>query len=318
MNIGALFIALLLSVFAFNMTAQEIQDPTPHPWLVKGILEFPFYSFYLGAPAVRGLAYLPNFSPRVGPKILYKDMGAAVNFGLPIPSREISRRGDSKQTSILLSNYGKRNAIDVYYQRIRGFYASSPFTELNFNKPERYPQFPDTRVLNAGINWYLVADPSKYNLKAAFEQTDFQKISGGSWIIHSFFNHLELSIGNEYVPGSGSQELTTVPNVASGRFETLGLALGYGHTLIRGHYFATAQGVWGPAVQYQVLDRNDGNDSVETSLAAKLNINCSIGYNSNDNVAGAKLIADSIWARVDNTEVSSSLVALHLFYGMRF
>lgn len=288
------------------------------PWLVTGVLDVPVYTFYLGAPAVKGVAYLPNFAPRLGARVLYKNIGGIMTFGLPIPEREIERRGDSKQTNIVLSNYWRRMAMDVYYQRIRGFYANSPFTEFSTSRPDRYPQFPDTRVLNVGANGYYVLNPDTYSLKAAFEQTEFQQQSGGSWILHAFANHTELSIGDEFIPGSSSSELTEVPNVASGRFDTWGVAAGYGQTWIRRYLFVTGQIVWGPGIQYQELQRRDGTESTHVSIAAKLNINAAVGYNSTDYVAGAKVIADSIWARVETTEVSSSLVTGQLFYGQHF
>jgi len=301
---------------------EEMFDPilkeVEQPWMVQGLVEFPFYSFYLGAPAVNGVAYVPNFAPRIGPKILYKDVGATVTLGLPIPGTEKHRRGDSTHSGLVLNSYWRRVAMDLYYHRFRGFYVASPFTELSFNKPERYPQLPDARVLTYGINFYHVASPLRYSLRAAFDLTEFQTMSGGSWITNPFFNHLQMSVGNEFVPGIGNDALADLPNLASGRMDTAGVAVGYGYTYIIGHFFATFQGALGPAVQYQQIQRNDGNDTEVLTYAAKLNVNCSAGYNYTDWVGGFKLLVDTLWAEVSDTQVYSSLINAQFFLGHRF
>ena len=317
-------LALWLSVSAqaIEINKEKIFEPifkeVEHPWMVLGVLEFPFYSFYLGAPAVHGVAYLPNFAPRLGPKIIYKDVGATFTFGLPIPANEKRRRGDSTHAGLVLNSYWHQNALDIFFHRFRGFYVSSPFTELSFNKPERYPQLPDARVTTYGINWYHVADPDRYSLRAAFDLTEFQLRSGGSWIYNPFYNHLQISVGNEFVPGIGSESLVALPNLASGRMETFGLAAGYGYTYIRGHLFATAQLVLGPAVQFQRFQRNDGNDTETMTFSAKANLNASTGWSHEDYVGGFKLLVDTLWAEVSDTQVYSSLVNVQAFFGHRF
>lgn len=306
----------------FDLSKKTLLEPVfkevDRPWMVQGVLEFPFYSFYLGAPAVHGVAYLPNFAPRMGPKIIYKDVGAQVTLGLPIPGTEKHRRGDTTHTGLNLSSYWRRVAMDLYYHRFRGFYVASPFTELSFNKPERYPQLPDARVLTYGVNFYFVFEPDRYSLRAAFDLTEFQTRSGGSWMYNPFFNHLQMSIGNEFVPGIGNDALIDLPNLASGRMDTAGFAFGYGYTYIFKHFFATAQGGIGPGVQFQRIQRNDGNDTEVITYAAKLNVNFSTGYNYVDYVAGFKVLLDTLWAEVSDTQVYSSLINAQFFLGHRF
>lgn len=324
----ALFLSLAISISAWaevdlsDFSKDKILEPifkeVDRPWMVQGLLEFPFYSFYLGAPAVHGVAYLPNFAPRMGPRILYKDIGATITLGLPIPANEKHRRGDSTHTGLVLSSYWRRNAMDLFYHRFRGFYVSSPFTELSFNKAERYPQLPDARVTTYGINWYYVQDPSRYSLRAAFDLDEFQLKSGGSWIYNPFYNHLEMSVGNEFVPGVGSEAIVQLPNLASGRMDTFGVAVGYGYTYIYHHFFATAQGAIGPGFQWQRIHRNDGNDTEVTTYAAKLNVNLSLGWNYDDYVGGFKTLLDTLWAEVSDTQVYSSLINVQFFLGHRF
>jgi hypothetical protein len=318
--------------FALSLTAyaddppREVEGPiesafkaVEHPWLVAGVFELPFYWFYLGAPAVRGEAYLPNFLPRLGFRAGYKDWGMMATIGLPVLGKgENNRRGKSEGSGISINTYWRQNAFDLYYQRFRGFYVSDPFTELSFNKPSRYPQLPKTQVLNYGMNWYYAANPERYSLKAAFDQNEFQLKSGGSWIWNPFYNHLEMFLGNEFIPGSEADGMQTLPNVASGRFDTFGMALGYGYTYVLNRFFATAQGAFGPGVQYQRIQRDDGNNSDVTSLAGKINVNLASGWNYPHHLGGIKLLVDSLSAKVVDTQVTSSMITVQFFYGQRF
>jgi hypothetical protein len=287
------------------------------PWLIAGVLEFPFYWFYLGGPSIKGEAYLPNFLPRLGARVVRKDMGAMLTVGLPIISKtEERRRGKSKQAGVSLNTYWRQNAFDVYYQHFKGFYVSDPFTELSANKPSRYPQMPDTSVTNVGLNWYHAWNAERYSLKAAFDQNEFQLQSGGSWILNPFFNHLEMYAGSRVIPGSHSN--FTFPNLASGRFDSLGMAVGYGYTYVNKKFFATLQGTTGPGLQFQRIRRTIGDDSETTTLAAKLNTNIACGWNYTEYVGGLKVLVDSLSSRIVDTQVTSSMISIQLFYGERF
>lgn len=315
---------IAVSAWAQVNPGEPVQEEAPifkdieKPWTVQGVFELPFYSFYLGAPAIHGQAYVPNFAPRLGPRIGYKDFGGIVTFGLPIPASEKHRRGDSTYTNFILNSYWRQNAFDFYFQRFRGFYVSSPFTELSVHKPDVYPQLPDATVLNAGFNWYHVMSPNHYSLKAVFDLSEFQLKSGGSWIYNPYYTHLEMFLGNKFIPGSDVNALTQMPNLSSGRFDTLGCTVGYGYSYVELPFFATGQLAWGPGLQLQRFRRDDGDDHKVLNLAAKLNVNLATGWNHKDYVAGLKVLVDSLWARVQDTQVSSSLISIQLFAGTRF
>ena len=288
-------------------------------WTVQGVLEFPFHSFYLGAPAIHGVAYLPNFVPRLGPRITYKDTGVMVTFGLPIPEAEKTRRGDSTHSGLTINSYWRELALDAYFHKFRGFYASSPFTELSFNKPERYPQLPDARVTVYGLNVYHATNRRAYSFQAAFDFNEIQTKSGGSVVVAPFFNHFAISLGQTFIPGSDPSGLEEMPNLASADMNTFGAGGGYGHTWVFKRGFqASAQGTIGPGLQMQRIKREDGDEFERLGVAVKLNVNVSGGYNSATRLAGAKVLVDSLWAELPGSHVYSSLVNIQLFAGLRF
>jgi hypothetical protein len=316
---------LLLFIFSAVCRAEEPEKPTIQEIFekiegnltVQAILEFPFYSFYLGAPNIKGVAYLPSFAPRFGPQLTWHEYSVKFTFALPIPEVEQHRRGSSDQSGAIFNSYWRQNAMDLYYQRFRGFYVSSPFRELSVHKPERYPQLPDALVTNYGLNWYYVTNPERFSLKAAFDHNEFQRVSGGSWLANPFYNHFDMALGSRFIAGIGDESIQDVPNLASGRFDSIGSSFGYGYSFIYGRFFASAQGALGPGLQLQQFRGSDGNDVRDYSLAVKINVNASTGWNYKEYVGGIKFLLDSLSSRVQGTEVASNLVSGQIFFGSR-
>ena len=297
---------------------EDLFKPVKHPWVVQGILEIPTYSLYVGGPSVKGVSYQPNVAPRIGTRILWKDWGTMLSLSLPIPKSEQTRRGYSSQTSIVINNYWRQYATDFYFQRFRGFYVSSPLTELQANKPTLYPQLPDATVFNYGFNLYRTVNPQNFSLKAAFSQTEFQTKSGGSFLFTVFYNHLEINVGDRLLLGSDPNSLKEMPNLDKGKFDTLGAGYGYGHMAISKDFFASGLITFAPAVQYQDIQRVEQNRATLVNVAAKGTLNIAAGWNSDEYVGGAKFLVDSLYSRVSGNEFWSSLISAQLFYGVRF
>ncbi len=171
------------------------------PRLAAGVLEFPFYWFYIGAPAIKGSAFSAQLPAASWDQSRIKDFGAQVTIGLPVLSeREKQRRGRSTQSGVTVSSYWRQNAFDLYLHAVQRISVSDPLPRRRPNKTDRYPQLPDTSVTNVGMNWYFVTRPRVTRLRAAFDQNEFQLASGGSWIINPFFNHLEMFLGSSSSP----------------------------------------------------------------------------------------------------------------------
>jgi hypothetical protein len=291
-------------------------DTFPQNWLIEGFTDFSFYSFYLGAPAVRGVAYLPNFSPSLGVRASYR--GTSLAVALPLPAQEIERRGNSDQLSLIFNPYFHDFALDIYFQRYRGFYEDSPLTEVSPNRPTRYPQLPDTEVNNYGLTAYFALNPKKYSIRSAFQQIERQKKTGGSLLVSPFFNHLSIANDGRFIPGSDSNSPTTGPNLSDGTFDTIGLGAGFGIIFVDGPWFASVQGIGGGGPQYQRIKRADSTLEDRLSLALKLNGHVAAGYNGEQNTAGVKILVDSLSARVSDQQFSSTLFTGQVFYGSRF
>lgn len=286
--------------------------------LIRGLVEFPVYSFYLGLPDVYGVAYVPNFSTRLGMQVLWKEMGMTLSAALPIPKEELDRRGQSDQFSFLLSRYWRQHGLDVYLQNYRGFYVASPLTEFRLNRPEKYPQLPDAEITNYGFNYYQVLNPERYSLKAAFSQMEKQLVSGGSFLWTFFYNHLQMSRGNKFILGSEPDAIQAPPQLESGIFDTAGLGGGYGHTWLLDPWAVSVQGIAGVGAQHQQISETEDELGSLTTVAVKMNANAAAAYNYKNYSFGGKILLDTLLSDIRGTQVYSTLLNVLFFFGGRF
>jgi hypothetical protein len=303
----------------------ELASPTPSYFVnfqqdhfVRFLLDFPVYSFYLGTPDINGVAYVPNFSPRLGAQYLFKELGASISLALPLPPEEIERRGNSDQLDFQVSKHWRAHGFDVFYQSYRGFYVASPWTELRTDKPKRYPQIPDAEISHYGINYYQVLSPEQYSLKAAFSQMEIQTKSGGSLLYTLFYDHLQMSRGQKFEPGSEDSSNNRFPAIKSARLNTLGATLGYGYTYIYDQWQVSLQITAGPGLQLQKYEEDIIPLTENTSFALKGNLNGGLIYKWRGHYYGGRFLLDTLLSTIRNTQVYSSLVSGTLYYGWRF
>lgn len=303
-----------------NLESEQNQNFQDYGYdsLFRTILEFPVYSFYLGAPDVNGMAYVPNFSPRLGAQYSIKELGLAASIALPLPPEEVTRRGNTDQLNFLINKYWRADGVDLFFQNYRGFYIASPWTELRLNKPERYPQLPDAEIIHYGFNYYHVMEAKDYSLKAAYSQMEIQKSSGGSFIWTAFFDHLELSRGEKFISGSEANDTNRIPDIKAVKLNTGGAGIGYGYTYIFEDFQLSAQVLAGSGIQSQKIEEDGSNTNENIQIAFKGNLNASLGYRYKNYSIGAKVLLDTLLSDVKGTHIYSSLLNGILFIGSRF
>jgi hypothetical protein len=326
MRLAFLVIALAAGITCSAAAAAE-PEPFPEPVgapatppnsrMIGLVLEAPIYSFYLGSPNIHGEAYVPNFIPRLGPQLSWNGFGGRMTFSLPIPQKEIDRRGESEQTNFLFNFYWSRFAVNFYYQHFKGFYVASPFTEVSSSRPKRYTQLPEATAQHWGFNLYLKSDLSKYGFDTAFDENKLDLVPGADWVYVPFFRHWRIDLGDKIIPGTDSDSLQTIPDVRAGTFDTAGVALGYSKTWIWGRYFSSGLGSLGPAAQLQKY-HDSGNEFSKVTLAGKLNLKVSAGVKSRNTIWGAQVMMDTLYSHIAGTEIYSTLASAELFVNRRF
>lgn len=319
MKTKLLFLILLLTPLLLQAEEEQASpfEEIKKPGSVRTYLEFPQYSFYLGAPNINGGSYQPNSSFRFGATVMWKGIGIGSAISLPMPQEEIDRRGKSDQFNAFLSRYWRNYGVLAYYQGYRGFYISNPLTEIDTHKPDKYPQLPDAEVKNYGLILMHVLDESFYSLKASFSQKEIQNHEGGSFLMTAFYNHLDLSMGNKFIRGTDPDSQQSLPDVRSATLDTAGAGGGYGHTWIFNKNFLTAQALVSLGIQKQSISTVNDQES-RLAPAAKFNGSLSAGHRFENSVLGLQGLADTMYSSTQNTEIYSTMLSGFIYYTMLF
>ena len=306
-----------MSLALTSLAAQAAEVGFKDPYMIETLGEFPIYSFYLGAPSVNGVAYLPHAYPKIGPRIFMHGIGVAATLPVDL-THDDDLRGHTEQSSFIISPFRRSFGFDFYYQSFKGLYEDNPITELNAKKPARYPLLPDATVRNFGINSYFALNSKDYSLAAAFVQTEFQTVSGGSWLIEPFYNNVEINTGTTFVASSDPTLPQTKPDLQWAHMITYGLALGYGHAWISGKFYFSLLGGLGAGYQSIDVTRADGTTFSTNCAALKGNFNGSMGFNLQNYVIGIKGLLDSLATSVNKTTITSSFANAQFYLGARF
>ncbi len=284
---------------------------------VTPYLQMANFSFYAGAPDIHGKAYVPNFSTLAGLKLSWAEYGIATGLSLPIPKEEIDRRGKSDQFNLILSKYWRSSAIDLYYQKYRGFYAGNPASEFNLSKPERFTQFPDAYSINYGLNYYYAFSEDEYSFSSAFAHTEEQLISGGSPLVQAFYNHVEISLGKKILPGSEPADVQFLPSLQDVALETMGAGFGYGYTFVIEEWMATAQALFGLGVQSKSETATSNIFKSVYTPALKGNLNFSLAYKLKNGAIGTVFLMDTLFSNANDEQIYSTFMVGTLFFQFR-
>lgn len=172
--------------------------------------------------------YTPNYPFIVGVGIAVKKTVVNVRLGyglFPINSKE--KYGKTKSLDLQLHNYWRNFIFDFSVQRYKGFYSE----DRGRNVEEI---FPDMTVLQAGGELTYVFNGSRFSTKAAFDQSEKQLQSAGSFLLggETYFYRVRMDKNNSLAVESENLQL--------------GVKAGYGYSLVLDdHWLLSAMGTLG-------------------------------------------------------------------------
>ena len=135
------------------------------------------------------------------------EIGFEVTFSVaPKPSSQ-AIYGHSNSSDLQVNMLGKNFGVDLFTQHYGGFY----LTDSNKPVPSgtAYPDRPDISVWNTGVNGIYIFNKNKYSLRAAYNFSERQLHSGGSFILSGTINTFSLRAdsavyGNKYASTFGT------------------------------------------------------------------------------------------------------------------
>lgn len=262
------------------------------------------------------LTFRPNNSVGMGFGMYVLEVGFELVFSVPLDEKRKSIYGESKANDLQLNVLGKNWGVDVFTQTYRGFYREDARRGIAVDEP--FPQRPDIRIGNTGINGIYAFNKNKFSLRSSYNFSERQLKSSGSFLLTGTLNFFDLK-GDSAVYGAFYEPIFgTAGNFTEVASTTFSVAPGYSYNLVLGkRFFINASFSVGPAqhwVSYQTV--NGKTDSQSLNTFADLRVG--IGYNSKRFFAGTSYVQQSRSVKFEDLQFTSSSATFKLLLGYRF
>jgi hypothetical protein len=319
--------ATLTFVLLIFLTTSFAQNPSdsirskyiqrfPNYFFLWPVLKQRSTSFEVKNQANQKLTYKPNGDYGLGFGMYIFEVGFEVTFSVaPKPSSQ-AIYGHSKASDLQLNVLGKSFGLDLFTQHYSGFYFDDSNRPVPPGMP--YPERPDISVWNTGMNGIYIFNKNKYSLRAAYNFSERQLQSGGSFLLSGTINTFSLRAdsavyGNNYFPSFG-----TTGDFVKLDYTTLSVAPGYAHTWVfKNLFFINASLSIGPANHWINYQTSAGSKS-DVKLNSFADFRVAIGYNSDRFFTGISYIAQARNIKFEQLEFTSTNTTFKMVIGYRF
>ncbi|HPA72930.1 MAG TPA: DUF4421 family protein [Spirochaetota bacterium] len=260
-------------------------------------MEMEIDSDALNAP----VRYLPNSPDILGIGMSYNGLGFRLTNVLESGVDDERLYGATKFRDYQLYYYSASLCADLGYQRYRGFYLDKP-ESFGYTAGDPPTIRDDLELRNITFNLYYVIS-TRLSLPAAFEQTQIQRESGGSFLLMMSLQQNDISSDSSLIPPSAAPQVGM--EYRGGRYYNALLGAGYGYGFICGHFFFTPVLMYGMGIT-RAREMLGADSVVRYDLAGKLIFKLGLGYNGESYYWGFSAVFDAVWYFVENADSGSS------------
>lgn len=319
----ACLIFLFLGV-GFNVFSQEKVDSLQNDFIQR----YPDYFFLWPVLKQKRLSFdvankkdnesvefKPNNSYTVGLGAYVFDLALEVTFAIPINEKDKETFGESRARDLQINALSRNWGGDLYYQKYTGFYSDdgSFYPE---DKP--YPQRADITSKNFGLTGVYIFNDEKFSVRSAFNFSERQLKSGGSWLITGTVNSFKLNADSAVVSADYRSSIGQGSDFEELRYTTFSVAPGYAYNFIYKKFFLSGALMLGPAhnwTYYKAEDQPERNDiRVNVFSSTRLGL----GYSNDRFFAGINFVMQSRAVRFEDVQVRNSTSTFRFLVGYRF
>jgi hypothetical protein len=150
-------------------------------------------------------AYVPNSPVSLGFGCAIKNTFINLRQGIPVWQPGTKAGGDTRSFDLQLHQYSRYFIADLFYQEYKGFYY----------KEKNQDVFTNMYIRQAGLSGTYIFRGNRFSAKAAFEQSEQQLRSAGSWVMG----------GNLFV-----SQLQDLQSLGKGSIDNIQLGAQFGYT----------------------------------------------------------------------------------------
>jgi hypothetical protein len=223
------------------------------------------------------IVYRPNANVRIGIAGFWKWFGLGLSIDNPFYKTNQAVYGKTTAFDLRVNAYGRFFAGELFFQKYKGFYISSPE-----RSDGTHYIIPDMQTVAVGVSGYWIYNAKRYSIRAAFIQNERQKKSAGSIVVRPSFLYYRISSDKGIIPDevAADYHLPASSLIRSGTFYSLGVAPGYAYTLVfLKNFYLTGALFPGVAAQYYSFN-DEFNHNTNFGLTFQLSARFAIGYNA--------------------------------------
>jgi hypothetical protein len=261
----------------------------------------------------QAVKYKPNNSYSLGLGVFLFEIAAELSFALPINEKSTNTFGTTDVREFHLNFLGNGWGLNAYSQKYTGFY----FPDRSDPAAEVIVKRPDIELTNRGINGIYALNKDKFSLKSAYNYSERQLKSVGSFIITGNLNTFALQADSAIITQSTTQAGSS-SDFKLMRNTTLSIAGGYTYTLVYRSFFINGAFSIGPSHNWIYYKPADGLEHYNISINTFNDIRVSVGHNSDRIFGGISLIIQSRNNRFENVDITNTNSMLKFMFGYRF
>ena len=166
------------------------------------------------------LVYIPNNPAKIGAGFSVNNSSLSFSYGYGFDFFRSKERGKTTSFDFQYHNYGRKFVFDAYVQQYEGFYSE----DENGKTATVYSDMEIEQYIGHGI---YVFNNKKYSYRAAFNQSEKQLKSAGSFLLGggAYYTHIKSDSSFIYNDKSSFR-----------RFQ-FGVSAGYAYTWVLGRYW---------------------------------------------------------------------------------
>lgn len=317
-NSSRKFKLLYVYLFDIKYDTTRINDFTHKLNIYTGFIG-KFHSIELDNPDInKKIKYEPNGNTSIMVGFNYKWLGLGFNFSPDFLNKDDETYGQSKRFDTQLNIYTKSFGIDAYLQYYKGFYLKNPDDFINWTN-ENFPLNPDLESLSFGLSGYYFFNNKKFSYKAAFNRTQVQKKSAGSFILGTFFNANIANSAGGFIPNELPDSLIDYYNLDAYVTSSIGISCGYTYTFVfLKNFFINASLVPGLGYRSATFQTIDKDTKITGDITGSLNARIALGYEGKHLYTGLTFVSFADSYNYESISISSSTGNIRFFIGKRF
>jgi hypothetical protein len=289
----------------------------PHDFFVYPVLKQRTLSFELEKNDRSGLlTFRPNRAYSFGVGLYLFEVGAQLAIAIPIAEKKTELFGKSKARDIQLNMVGRKFALDMYYQRYRGFYITDRDNEPAQDLP--YPQRGDIISRNLGLTGTYIFNNRKFSLRSVHNFSERQIFSGGSFLALVNLGRFTLEADSSILDASQEVIFTDDASFRKLRYSTFSIAPGYSYNLIYRSFFLNGTLGIGPAHHWIYYQHETGEGKREIGINSFVGARIGIGYNGDRIFGGISFFTQGSNVKLQEARFSNNNASFKILMGYRF